>query len=171
MTMCQNAEKNAAELLAAIKPTITEVLTLAGVANTPQAAAALEAYDEAETDLANWQKGTPATEAIEAITDLQTAINALPIPTQYQALINIILAGLETVIGVVTANSPAPAPAADATVAPEDAQDTHMATVAAATADKVHTLIPGIKLTRNHPAAAQYTTAWASGMAAVKTAV
>ena len=107
--MCTNAVKTAASLMEAIEPTIKSLLTETGLINTPAAQTALTEYDDALTAIQNWQSGTPAQEALEAIGIFQTAFNALPLPATVETLTNIVLAGIETVIGVLTANSPAPA--------------------------------------------------------------
>ena len=107
--MCQNANKTAASVLAGIEPEIKSILSIEGVANTKQATTALAAYDQAVTDLNAWQPGTIAQDLIQVLDDLQVAIQALPIPPAYQLLSSAILAGVVTVIGIVTGNSPAPA--------------------------------------------------------------
>jgi hypothetical protein len=73
---------------------------------------------------------------------------------------NIILAGIETVIGVVTANSPAPVAPADATASWEERQAMHQAAVSADTTAKVQSLVPGFKRSIWHTPAHQYNEAW-----------
>jgi hypothetical protein len=97
---------------------------------------------------------------LELITAFQTVYNSLPIPSEYLVLGNIILAGIETVIGVVTANSPAPAAPADATASPEELQAMHQAAVSADTTAKVQSLVPGFKRSIWHTPAHQYNEAW-----------
>lgn len=166
--MCQNAVKTAGSLMAAIEPTIKSLLTVTGVINTPEGEAAIAAYDAALAATQNWVSGTPAQDALQLIGDFQTAFNAvvalLPLPPLYTALINIILAGVETVIGVLTANSPAPtAPTpvvGSAAAAPEEVQAMHVAHTIADTTTKVQTLVPGFKRSIWHSPASQYKTAW-----------
>jgi hypothetical protein len=163
--MCVNAQKTAGDLLAAIEPTINSLLTEANLANTTEGKAAVAAYDSAVTDLQDWTPGTPATEVLKVIEDFQIAFNALPLPTTVQTLTNIILAGVETVIGVITANSPAPAAPATTTaagplVAHADVQAAHQVEVVAATTAKVQTLVPGFKRSVWHSAATQYKNTW-----------
>lgn len=158
--MCQAAAKTAASLMAAIEPTIKSLLTLTGQSNTPQGIAAIAAYDAALAALQNWQSGTPAQNVLELLAAFQSVFNALPLPTTFEVLANIVLAGIETVIGVLTANSPAPAAPAGATLAPADIQVAHQAFVAADTTAKVQALVPGFKRSIFHSPASQYTTAW-----------
>jgi hypothetical protein len=158
--MCQNATKTAATLMAAIEPTIKSLLTLTGQANTPNGIAAINAYDDALVALQNWQSGTAAQNVLELITAFQTVYNSLPIPSEYLVLGNIILAGIETVIGVVTANSPAPVAHADATASWEERQAMHQAAVSADTSAKVQALVPGFKRSIWHTPAHQYNEAW-----------
>jgi hypothetical protein len=168
--MCKNATATAASLMKAIEPTIQSILTLTGQANTQAGLAAIAAYNAALTALENWQSGTDATEVLELIGALQSALNAVftavPISPELQALINVILAGVETVIGVLTANSPAP-PAETGTdigatqaAAPHDVQAAHQAFVAADTTAKVQALVPGFKRSIFHSPESQYKSAW-----------
>jgi hypothetical protein len=163
--MCQNATKTAASLMAAIEPTIKSLLTEANLLNTPDGIAAMNAYDAALAALQVWKSGTTAQNVLELIGDFQTVFNTLPIPAQYLTLTNIILAGIETVIGVLTANSPAPpvddVTAASATVAgPDELQAMHQAAVAADTTAKVQALVPGFKHSIWHSPESQYKKAW-----------
>jgi hypothetical protein len=150
----------------AIEPTIKSFLTETGLIDTPAAQTVLTLFDNALTAIENWQSGTPAQEAIEAIGIFQTALSALPIPTLYITLLNIILAGVETVIGVLSANSPAPAAPADSTASAEDAQVGHQLQVAAETTAKVQALVPGFKRSIWHSAASQYNNAWDNALQA-----
>lgn len=161
--MCQNATKTAASLMAAIEPTIKSLLTETGLASTPETVAALAAYDAALAAVQSWQSGTTAQNVLELIGDFQSVFNALPLPTTVQTLTNIILAGIETVIGVLTANSPAPA-APEGAAEVEEPQAMHQAAVAADTVQKIHALVPGIKLSRFHGADVQYRNAWNSAV-------
>jgi len=161
--MCQNAVKTAGDLMAAIEPTLKSLLTETGLINTPAAQTALTEYNAALTAIQNWQSGTPSQDAIEAIGIFQEALAALPIPTLYTTLANIVLAGIATVIGVMTANSPAPAVPASVTdgdVAPEEMQATYQAHVIADTTTKVQALVPGFHRSIWHTAATQYKNAW-----------
>jgi hypothetical protein len=159
--MCKNAQGTAVSLLTAIEPTLKSLLTIEGVINTPAAQAALKEYDEALAAVTAWKSGTPAQDALQAINILQAAINLLPIPADYQVLANVILAGIQTVIGVLSANSPAPAPTpSDATASPEDIQAHHQAEIAADTVKKVQALVPGFKRSLFHSPEGQYKKAW-----------
>jgi len=162
--MCTNAVKTAASLLEAIEPTIVSLLTETKLINTPEAQTLMTEYQNVLTAIQNWTPGTPAQEALELLGIFQTAVNALPIPSEYLTLFNIILAGIETVIGVLTANSPAPAPAVATFAAPEEAQALHQANVIAATAAKIQALVPSFTRSIWHTAAAQYKNAWNSAV-------
>jgi hypothetical protein len=161
--MCQNAAGTAASLLKAIEPTLVSLLTLEGILSTPQGTAAINAYNAALAALQNWKSGTTAQNVLQLLGDFQTVFNTLPLPITVSTLANIILAGIETVIGVLTANSPAPAAPAG-TLALAEPQAMHQAAVAADTVTKVHALVPGIKLSRFHSADVQYNKAWNSAV-------
>lgn len=166
--MCQNANKTAASLMAAIEPTLKSLLAFLGQTSTPAGIAVITAYDAALTALQNWQSGTVAQNVLQLITDFQTAFNALAssivLPPGVVTLVNIILAGIEAVIGVIEANSPAPpAPVpvpAGATASVEETQAAHQAAVAADTEKKVLALVPGFKRSIWHSAASQYKSEW-----------
>jgi len=145
--MCKNAQKTAYDLLLAEEPTIKNILTLEGVAGTPQAVLALSAYDQALTDLADWVPGTASQDVLEALADVQTAIPALPIPVQYQLLGNTIVAAIITVIAVVTGNSPAASaePLPEGVDYEEAQQDNERATIAIYT-PRAQALVPFYKL-------------------------
>jgi hypothetical protein len=160
--MCKNATKTAAALMAAIEPTIKNLLAVIGQTNTAAGLAAIAAFNATLTALQNWQSGTPAQTVLELIAALQAAFNAVttavPISPAIQALVNVILAGIETVIGIVTANSPAPVSAE--IPAHSDIQAMHQAAVAADTQAKVQALVPGFKRSIFHSPESQYDTAW-----------
>jgi hypothetical protein len=162
--VCKNAQATAASLMTAIRPTIVSLLTLEGVAGTTEATAALAAYDAAETAIQSWTPGSAATEVLEVIGDLQTALAALPLPQNAIVLLNTILAGVSVVIGVISANSPAPAAPTDSTATPEDITAAHQADVAATTAQKVTALVPGFKRSIFHTPESQYKSAWNSAV-------
>lgn len=162
--MCKNAQATAAALMTAIRPTIVSLLTLEGVAGTTEATAALAAYDTAETAIQSWTPGSAATEVLEVIGDLQTALNSLPVPSGALALLNIILAGVETVIGVISANSPAPAAPTGSTATPEDITVAHQLQVAHDTSTKVTALVPGFKRSIFHTPESQYKSTWNSAV-------
>ena len=159
--MCKNAMKTAASVMAAIEPTIKNLLSLIGQTDTVAGLAAIAAYNAALTALQNWQSGTPAQTVLELISALQAAFNAVttavPISPAIQALVNVILAGIETVIGIVTANSPAPLSTEETH---EETQAMHQAAVAADTTAKVQTLVPGFKRSIFHSPESQYDNAW-----------
>jgi hypothetical protein len=163
--MCQNATKTAASLMLAIEPTIKSLLTLTGQASTPAGIAAINAYNAALAALQAWQSGTPAENVLELLNAFQAVFNTVPLPAVYQVLGNIVLAGIETVIGVLTANSPAPAAPAETAdranlLFAHDIQAAHQVNVAVDTAAKVQALVPGFKRSIWHSPESQYKTAW-----------
>ena len=164
--MCQNASKTAATLMAAIEPTIKSLLTVTNLINTPNGIAAINAYNAALAALESWQSGTSAQNVLQLIADFQTVFNTLPLPANVQALTNIIIGGIEAVIAVLVANSPAPPAPAGSTVDAENLQVTHQVVTATEAMAKVHALIPGIKLDRHGDIAAQYNKAWNAAVAA-----
>lgn len=159
--MCQKAAATAASLMAAIEPTIVSLLTLENLGNAPNGIAAISAYNAALIALQNWKQGTTAQNVLQLIGDFQTVFNTLPIPPADVALANIILAGVEAVIGVVTANSPQPIPApASATASEEESTAAYQAQVAAETESRVAALVPDFKRSIWHSAAHQYKNTW-----------
>jgi hypothetical protein len=123
--MCQNAQKTAISLMSAIEPTIISLGNDTGIASNPAFQTVLTEYNNALTAVENWTSGTPAQDAIQIINALEIGVQALPIPATVQTLVNIILAGIATVIGVLSANSPAPAPATTGDATPEEVTAQH----------------------------------------------
>lgn len=160
--MCQRAAETAASVMAGIEPTLVQLLTFTGVAATPEGQAAIKAFNTAQQALASWQSGTSAQTAIEAINAFTSVFDVLPIPADLITLENIISAGVVTVIGILSANSPAPvtASAEDVTADPEHTQALYAHAVAASTEKKVNNLVPGFKRSLFHSAAHQYKSAW-----------
>jgi hypothetical protein len=153
--------------MAAIEPTLVNLLTTLNVANTPDGEAAVTAFNAAQKSLANWQPGTSAQTVIEGLDAFSSVFAVLPIPADAKALESIITAGIVTVIGVVTANSPAPAATATTTAAaavpaaaPEETQAMHVAAVVADTTAKVTTLVPEFTRSIFTAPAHQYKNAW-----------
>jgi hypothetical protein len=163
--MCTNATKTAATLMAAIEPTLKSLLTYTGQLNTTAGQAAITAYDTALAAIQNWKSGTTAQEVLQLVQAFQSAFALLPLPANVEALGNIILAGIETVIGVISANSPAPAPAAALAAhaepaSPEETQAMHQAHVIADTTAKLNKLVPHFKRSIWHSPASQYKATW-----------
>ena len=174
--MCTNAQKTAASLMAAIEPTLKSLLSFTDLLDTPDGQAAIKAYDAALVALQGWQSGTTAQNVLQLIGDFQTVFNALPLPSTVSTLVNLILAGVETVIGVIAANSPAPAPApvaapgeapilAETAASDEETQAMHQAHVIADTTAKVTALVPGFKRSIWHSPASQYKSHWNDAIA------
>jgi hypothetical protein len=171
--MCKNAVATAANLMQAIEPTIKSLLTETNLINTPDGISAINAYNAALLALQGWQSGTASETVLELIGAFQAVFNTLPLPTTVQTLTNIILAGIETVIGVITANSPVPsAPAVGDPVAgeplaasDEEINGMHVAHTIADTTAKVQVLVPGFKRSIWHSPESQYNTAWNKAVA------
>jgi hypothetical protein len=108
--MCQNIEKTVLNLMVAEEPEVKAILSIAGVVDTPAATAALNAYNEAITDLETWTPGTASQEAIELIEDAETAFDALPIPTTDKVLVDAVIAVFITAIGLISGNTAVPTP-------------------------------------------------------------
>lgn len=159
--MCQNAVKTTADLLVAEEPTLKGLLEYVGLLNTPDGQAVITAFDAAVTVLQGWTSGTAAQNVLQALAGFQTVFDTLPLPATVTTLANIILAGVETVIGIVTANSPAPvATPPSATATTEEVQAHWQAHTIEQTSAKVQTLVPGFKRSIWHTAAHQYKSTW-----------
>jgi hypothetical protein len=160
--MCKQAAQTAGAVLGAVEPELTALLTAEGIATTPAGEAALAAYKSAVTSLDDWQSGTPAQEAIQALDDFQAAFNVLPFPPTVTVFENIIEAAIVTVIGILTANSPAPAndTTAEPTASAEETVAAHQAFVAADTTAKVQALVPTFKRSIFHSPAWQVKNEW-----------
>ena len=167
--MCKNATATAASLMTAIRPTILSLLTVTGVDSTPDGVAALAAFDAADKALAAWTPGTTSVTVVQAIDAFTAVFSVLPLPADAKALEAIISAGIVTVIGVVTANSPAPVtgsgPAGTPMEAHEETQAMHVAHVVADTTAKVGELVPGFKHSIWHSPAGQYKGEWNKAVA------
>ena len=163
--MCKNAQSTAANLMAAIEPTLKGVLSFTGKLDTPEGKMAIVAYEAALKAVKAWKNGTPAENAIALIGDFQEAFNALfpsgdtTIPENVKLLVNVILAGIETVIGVLLANSPEPK-APEGVVAHGEMKAMHQAAVIHETTAKVTKLVPTFKRSIWHSPAGQYASAW-----------
>jgi hypothetical protein len=149
--MCKAANKTAAALMTAIEPELKSLLTFLGIASTPEGVAAINAYDAALAAVEAWTPGTTSADVVQVVNAFTQVFNTLPIPAAVKTLADLISAAVVTVITVITANSPAPAPAvahAGIVVEPEvaeAAQTFHAHAVAAAGEAKV-TQIAGIQV-------------------------
>lgn len=163
--MCTNATKTAAELMAAIKPTLESLLSDTSLLNTPEGQAAIAAFDAAETAVGNWQTGSPAENVLELVMDFQSVFNTLPLPADVEEFTNLILGGVEAVIGVLEGNGTLPAVAevpADADATPEELMQLHQEETVAKTTAKIQVLVPGFKRSKWQKASTQYTNYWNS---------
>ena len=165
--MCVNAQKTIINLMAEIEPSIVALGNEAGISTNPLFETAVAEYNVALKAVEAWTSGTAAQEVIEVVNDLEAGIDVLPIPAAVQTLANIILAGIATVVAVLSANSPAPVAAIPTTDAeplpdatPEEAQGLHQAAVAADAQARIGELVPGFKRSIWHSAGAQYKSEW-----------
>jgi hypothetical protein len=131
--MCKAATATVADLMSAIEPTLINLLTVTGIAGTPEGQAAITAYNAALQAVETWTPGTSAEDVIQVINAFTEVFNTLPIPADVKSLADIISAGIVVVISVLTGNSPV---AAD-----EEAQHK----VQAEAIEKVTKLVPGYK--------------------------
>lgn len=160
--MCKNATATAAALLEGIEPTFTSLLHLEGLDTTPDGEAAINAYNAAVQAVKNWTPGSTATVAVEAINAFNAVFDVLPFTTEVKSLVSIISAGITTVIGVITANSPAPATPSSATANEEESTVAYQHAVVERTTQEVQTLVPGFKRSIFTSPAHQYRNAWNS---------
>lgn len=169
--MCKNANKTVASLMAAIEPTLVNLLTVTGIASTPDGQAAITAYNAALTAVQNWVPGTTAQDVVQVIAAFTAVFNTLPFPTEVKSLVDIVSAGIEVVVGVLEGNSSAPAPAAGTNVT-ASAEEIQHAQESAALKDaeaKVSVLVPGFKRSIFTSPAHQYKNAWNSAVSKVAT--
>jgi len=143
--MCKAAQSTVAALMAAIEPTLVNLLTILGAASTPEGQAAIAAYNTALQAVENWKPGTTSQDVIQVISAFTQVFNTLAqslhLPPEAAALVDTISAGIAVVIGIISGNSPAPATPADAT--PEEAEAAvhiHGHAVMASTEDEVEKL-------------------------------
>jgi len=167
--MCLNAQPKVVGLMKAIRPTILSLLAFLGQTSTPAGVAVINAYDAALAAVEAWKSGTSAENALQLIGDLQVVFNAfvqaLPVvPQNVVVLINIILAGLEAVVGMLAGNSPVTEAPADATASAEEIQEQHQLHVAYDTKAKVGTLVPDFQFSPWHSPASQYNKTWNKGV-------
>lgn len=143
--MCANPKATAEALLAAGEPDVENLLTIIGVANTPDGIAAINAYKAAEVAVADWTPGSTAADVTQVVNAFTHVFNTLPIPEDAKLLENAISALIVGVLGVISANSQAPAeqPAETPEIS-ANVQTIHAHAVAADTEAKV-TALTGYK--------------------------
>jgi hypothetical protein len=104
--MCKNATSQVSNLMAAVRPTLVAIMS---VANVPEATVTnvLAAYDAAQAQLANWQPGTTSATLDQALDALLAVVSALKgiIPIGALELLSVAIGGIEAVIGIVGANN------------------------------------------------------------------
>ena len=82
--MCKAAAATLSDLMGAIEPTLVNLLTVLGIASTPEGQAAISAYSAALTAVENWVPGTSAQDVIQVIDAFTSAEDAW-VPTSYEA--------------------------------------------------------------------------------------
>lgn len=106
--MCKNAESQVLNIAQVSESTIIILLTEAKVITTAQGQTIQTDFTAAITAIQNWKAGTPATDISEIITAIQSNLQLIPIPAPLNLLIPAALAGLQTILSLLGANSPAP---------------------------------------------------------------
>lgn len=140
--MCANAEAQVLNAAEAAESTVISLLTESNLISTPEGQKITTDFKTAITDIQNWKSGTPATDAVEVINDIEAALPLIIIPAPFNVLVPIALAGLTTILTLLGANSPAPVEAgveATGVVLPAS-QTLHAHAVAATGEAKVETL-------------------------------
>lgn len=163
--MCKAAAATIADLMSAIEPTLVNLLTALGIADTPDGQSAISAFNAALTAVQNWKAGTSAQDVIQVIDAFTLVFNTLPFPAEVKSLADIISAGIVVVISVLTGNSPAAPDAASQKKVQDEA------------IIKVTALVPGYKESFREKvlaafgdhtvAASAYKSAWNKGVATV----
>jgi hypothetical protein len=162
--MCPNPKSTAISLLAAIQETAISLGNEAGISNNPAFETVIHEMTVTESAIQNWTPGNVGQDAVQVINVLESAVTTLsqtvPAVAPYVNLINIILAGIATVIGIVTANSSTPTATEASTASPAEATAAFQAHVVADTSAKVTALVPGFKRSIWHTPAVQYKNTW-----------
>lgn len=142
--MCKNAEAQVLNIAETAESTIITLLTESNLINTSEGQKIDADFKIAITDIQNWKSGTPATDAVEVIQDIEAVLPLIPIPPPFNVLVPIALGGLTTILTLLGANSPAPAVA---TADPEEhaAVQTLHAHAVAATGEAKVTSLTGYK--------------------------
>jgi hypothetical protein len=160
--MCKNATATAASLMAAIEPTVVNLLTELNLATTPDGIAAITAFNAAQKALASWVPGTSAQTVIEAINAFTAVFNVLPIPADAKDFEDTISAAIVIVVGILTGNSPPATPPVTmiVTAPTEEIQAAHAHEVMDATTEQAMKIKPSFKRSIWHSAAHQYNNTW-----------
>ena len=144
--MCQQAEAQVLNVAKTAESTVITLLAESKLITTAEGQTITTDFTTLITDIQNWKSGTPATDAIQVVEDIEAVLPALPIPAPFNILVPIALGGLTTILTLLGANSPAPAtPETTAAVAAAPAlaahiQTLHASAVAAAGEAKVTSL-------------------------------
>lgn len=141
--MCANAEQQLINIAQVTETTAISLLTESKLISTTQGTTITSYFSTLITDLKAWKSGTPATNILQIVEDIAALLPSLPIPAPFNLLVPVALGGLETILTLLGANSPAPVTAATEGAVPELAphlQSLHANAVAVAGEAKVESL-------------------------------
>ena len=165
--MCEKAAQTAGELMTNLEPEFVQLLTIEGIVDTPDGVAAVNAFNSASKLLAAWTPGTsPSATLIEAIEDVQTVFNGLPLPDVDKSLAGVVSATLVIILGLVKGKAtPAPSAIAASNGDGSAAQTIHENAIEASVTTQVQTLVPGFKRSIFHTIGGQQKRAWNKAVA------
>lgn len=106
--MCANAEAQVINIAQVAETTTISLLTESKLISTTQGTTITSYFSTLITDLKAWKSGTPATNILQVVQDIQALLPSLPIPAPFNLLVPVALGGLETILTLLGANSPAP---------------------------------------------------------------
>lgn len=107
--MCKNAEAQAVNIAEAAETTTLSLLTESKLISTAQGQTISGYFGQLIGFLQGWKSGTPATDAMQIVQDIEAILPSLPIPAPFNLLVPVALGGLATILTLLGANSPAPA--------------------------------------------------------------
>lgn len=90
------AQQTASELISVVGNAVASILTLEG--NTADAQKLKTDSATAAQQVANWQNGSPAQEATEALNLLEDDLNLIPAVDKYAPLVDIAIAAVDTLL-------------------------------------------------------------------------
>lgn len=158
--MCQNAKQNVLLILEDALNSIQSVITILDP-NWPGLSQYRTDSAAAITAIENWQSGTPGEEAVEALDNLIADISLFPVPVEYQAVIDIALNGIKSVIVLVEENETgATQTAAQQVMARTTPVAAAPSTVGAEQATPPHAKVPWTPPTKVYEGVRQYTSDW-----------
>lgn len=104
--MCKKATSMVANLMKVERPTLVSLMEAEHVPADTQTST-LAAYDAAEAALATWEAGSASETVIELLNAALSELTALQslLPPGSLGLLGVIIAGVEAIVGIVSANS------------------------------------------------------------------